>query len=35
MTVTDTHTGVARQYRNPLGNAAEPIQDVRTFACAD
>jgi hypothetical protein len=33
MTVTDTQTGVSRQYRNPFGNAAEPIQDVRTFAC--
>jgi hypothetical protein len=35
MTVTDTHTGVSRQYRNPYGNAADPIQDVRTFACTD
>jgi hypothetical protein len=31
MTVTDTQTGVARQYRNPLGLAATPIQDVTTF----
>jgi hypothetical protein len=34
LTVTDTQTGVAKQYRNPLGLAAEPIQDVSTFqAC--
>jgi hypothetical protein len=31
MTVTDTGTGVARQYRNPLGQAAAPIQDVTSF----
>ena len=31
LTVTDTETGVAKQYRNPLGLAAEPIQDVTTF----
>jgi hypothetical protein len=31
MTVTDTMTGVAKQYRNPLGLAAAPIQDVTTF----
>ncbi len=31
MSVTDTQTGVVKQYRNPLGLAAEPIQDVVTF----
>ena len=31
LTVTDTATGVVKQYRNPLGLAAEPIQDVLTF----
>ena len=31
LTVTDTQTGVSKQYRNPLGLAAEPIQDVSTF----
>lgn len=31
MTVTDTSTGVVKQYRNPLGLAAKPIQDVLTF----
>ena len=30
--VTDTRTGISKQYRNPLGLAAEPIQDVQTFA---
>jgi hypothetical protein len=33
LTVTDTHSGVSRQYRNPYGLAARPVQDVRTFAC--
>ena len=34
LTVTDTQTGVSKQYRNPLGLAAAPIQDVSTFrAC--
>ncbi len=31
LTVSDTATGVVKQYRNPLGLAAEPIQDVATF----
>ncbi len=31
MTVTDTATGVVKQYRNPLGLAAKPVQDVLTF----
>ena len=29
LTVTDTQTGVSRQYRNPYGQAADPVQDVR------
>ena len=34
LTVTDTQTGVSKQYRNPLGLAAAPVQDVSTFrAC--
>ena len=34
MTITDTETGVSKQYRNPLGLAALPVQDVTTFrAC--
>ena len=31
-TVTDTHTGVVKQYTNPSGRAAEPVQDTFTFA---
>ncbi len=34
LTVTDTYSGISKQYRNPLGLAAEPVQDVATFtAC--
>jgi hypothetical protein len=33
LTVTDHGTGVAKQYFNPLGRTAEPVQDVLTFAC--
>jgi Calx-beta domain-containing protein len=32
LTVTDTHTGVVKQYANPGGRAAEPVQDSFTFA---
>ncbi len=31
MTVTDTATGITKQYQNPLGQAAEPVQDTFTF----
>ncbi len=31
MTVTDTATGVVKQYNNPYGLAAKPVQDVLTF----
>jgi hypothetical protein len=31
-TVTDTHTGVVKQYSNPAGRAAQPVQDTFTFA---
>jgi len=31
VTVTDTATGVTRTYVNPLGRAADPIQDTSTF----
>ncbi len=31
MTVTDTETGVVKQYNNPYGLAAKPVQDVFTF----
>ncbi len=31
VTVTDTQTGVVKQYANPLGQAAEPVQDTFTF----
>ena len=31
-TVTDTHTGVVKQYQNPAGRAAQPVQDTFTFA---
>ena len=33
LTVTDSLTGVTKQYRNAFGHAADPVQDVRTFAC--
>jgi hypothetical protein len=32
VTVTDTATGVVKQYVNPLGQAAAPVQDTFTFA---
>ena len=31
-TVTDTHTGIVKQYANPAGRAAVPVQDTFTFA---
>jgi hypothetical protein len=31
LTVLDTHSGVVQQYRNPLGRAAVPVQDLLTF----
>lgn len=31
LTVTDTATGISKQFFNPLGKTAEPIQDVATF----
>jgi hypothetical protein len=31
-TVTDTRTGVVKQYQNPAGRAAQPVQDTFTFA---
>jgi hypothetical protein len=31
LTVTDTVTGLTRQYGNPLGRTAEPIEDTFTF----
>jgi hypothetical protein len=33
VTVTDTATGLVKQYNNPLGQAAEPVQDTVTFPC--
>jgi hypothetical protein len=30
-TVTDTHTGVVKQYTNTAGRAAQPVQDTTTF----
>jgi len=30
-TVTDTHTGVVKQYTNTAGRPAEPVQDTTTF----
>jgi len=32
LTVTDTRTGVVKQYANPAGRPAEPVQDTFTFA---
>jgi len=32
VTVTDTVTGVVKEYSNPAGQAAEPVQDTFTFA---
>jgi hypothetical protein len=31
-TVTDTHTGIVKQYSNPSGRAAQPVEDTSTFA---
>jgi hypothetical protein len=31
MTVTDTATGIVKQYANPMGQAAAPVQDTFTF----
>lgn len=31
VTVTDTDTGVVKEYTNPAGQAAEPVQDTFTF----
>jgi ribosomal protein L35AE/L33A len=31
-TVTDTRTGIVKQYANPAGRAAVPVQDTFTFA---
>lgn len=33
VTVTDTATGVVKEYKNPGGNAADPVQDTVTFSC--
>jgi hypothetical protein len=33
MTVTDTFTGVSKEYSNPLGNPAQPVQDTSAFPC--
>jgi hypothetical protein len=32
--VTDTATGVTKEYKNPGGNAATPVQDTFTFSCS-
>jgi hypothetical protein len=32
--VTDTATGLMKEYTNTAGKAAEPVQDTFTFACA-
>jgi hypothetical protein len=32
--VTDTVTGVTKEYKNPGGNAAAPVQDTFTFPCS-
>ncbi|HSN89492.1 MAG TPA: hypothetical protein VL025_22195, partial [Thermoanaerobaculia bacterium] len=32
--VTDTATGVTKEYKNPGGNAAAPVQDTFTFPCS-
>lgn len=33
LTVTDTATGKSVRYANPLGRAAEPVQDTAAFEC--
>ncbi|MBZ0113680.1 MAG: hypothetical protein K8J08_14540, partial [Thermoanaerobaculia bacterium] len=35
LTVRDTGTGVVKEYTNPLGQSALPIQDVSTFRVCD
>lgn len=35
VTVTDTATGVVKEYTNPAGQAAEPVQDTLTFQTCD
>lgn len=32
--VTDTVTGITKEYKNPGGNAAAPVQDTFTFPCS-
>jgi len=32
LTVTDTRTGLTKEYTNVAGEAAEPVQDTLTFA---
>ncbi len=34
VTVTDTRTGLVKEYRNPAGNEADPVQDTFTFSCS-
>jgi hypothetical protein len=34
VTVTDTETGRQKQYFNPLGTPAPPIQDTQAFPCS-
>jgi len=29
--VTDTHTGIVKEYKNNLGQIAPPVQDTATF----
>lgn len=33
VTVTDTETGLVKEYTNASGDAAEPVQDTLTFGC--
>ncbi len=35
VTVTDTATGLVKEYTNTSGEAAEPVQDTFTFSCAE
>lgn len=35
VTVTDTTTGLTKEYTNPSGDAAVPVQDTLTFATCD
>ena len=34
LTVTDTQTGAVREYSNPQGNPAAPVQDTGAFVCS-